>query len=195
MNTMQITKAGGFPQPATNYRTPTYSLRPGWIVRTADLGRLAGEHCTLIGALRDCNCEAGAIDYGIASDSQLAAIEGQLAAPLDRVFDDGLLLRVVVCTVPAPARLTNLELLPLESVGSVPVYDMPERMDSARRQKHERTVFGQQATAALALRQRWSLSEMKHRADFPTWLPPWVCEIIREDSRAWLELPNAPTKK
>jgi hypothetical protein len=184
-----------------------FLTRPGWLVRLARLGRLAGADYMLVGVIADVDVDAGeaGIVYGIADTSAVSRIEteiGSLAAVMDRVAT----IRIMAETTHSP-RLAGLgkDADAASQRHSIPVFEEwidPQRFPATSEeprlygayleQQKAKADFVRRRELALGLRQQWSIAEMNHRRDWPAWLPPWCCEVIREHSRHWIELPPAP---
>ena len=182
-----------------------YSLRPAWLVTVAPLGRLAGDDCTLIGLCRDWHAEDGRLDWGIATGADVTRLEMQTGKRLTDLFEKGETVEGWISD--APSRVVDLKALEVRQSSPA----RPATASSTQLQKLSTNAtryedfaaavaeagvmverVEKQREAALALRKTWSISEMKHRSDWPAWLPGWIREVVKESSRTWLELPNAP---
>lgn len=172
---------------------PVILIRPGIIVRLAHLGRLDGDDHALIGTATDFTFTEATIVWGIASAPDIAGIELTLAAPLFAVMDEGRTVRVTSYTRPTPQRIIAIEPMPPEpEAGKTYAYDSL-RASIAANVYAAAARSAQQREDALKLRLPvWDVASMKHRGDFPAWLPEFAREILRESSRVWLELQNAP---
>ncbi|HWN95655.1 MAG TPA: hypothetical protein VNT99_11525 [Methylomirabilota bacterium] len=173
---------------------PTFSIRPAWICRLADLAKLAGETHHLIGVANDFSTTENTLHFGIVTASELSTIESTLGATLAAVMDEGRAVRATSITSPAPQRLIAIDAAPVEAqTARLNTFGLAEREANAQRAAAAGLRFAQQREDALKLRlPPWSVEKMKHRADFVEWLPLWVCELISEESRAWLSLAEPP---
>lgn len=180
------------PQGRENYHQVL--IRPGWLVRLANLGKLAGEEHTLIGAATDFSPHEAGISYGVLTGSERAAIESTLGATLAKVMADARNIRATSITRPAPQRLMAVEPAPVEQeTASLHSFGEAMRESNALRAHAAGVRFAQQREDALKLRlPGWNITEMDHRQDWPAWLPEFARELVREHSRTWLELPTAP---
>jgi hypothetical protein len=189
-NTMKLSTFNSIFDPRSR---ETFQVRPAWIVRLAELGRLGGDDHIMIGVATDLQPET--IAFGVASKSELAEIEGTLSKSIERVMEDRIMVQARIRG--QSRRLVAISPLLSEAIAvcSVEVWPTspPERHRAVQDQALGRERFAKQRAAALAgIQPKWIAGDMRHRKDFPAWFPAWVCDLVAENSRQWLELPNAP---
>lgn len=170
-----------------------HSKRPGWLVRLGIIGRIYGAEYRVIGVMPDTGVESGesGIIYGAASNGEIPDLESVLGGSLQKLMDDGVTLQATARIRPWPIRLIALSPLPQEQVVSTPIYPGEiEKLAALSMQNECSQRFADLQRSALGFRQAWNIGQMKDRQDFPEWLPRWICDLIRDGSREWLELPN-----
>jgi hypothetical protein len=179
----------------TKYRDPhdydIYSIRQSWITRLAFLGRLNGEDLVLIGVTTEMEPES--ISYGLATSNQVGALESTLGKSVAAIMSGGESVTATVRLSPPPKQIVDLA--PLRTEGHIVKCQVrtDEDRDAMEQQNLCSERFVEMRKGVLDLRApAWRIAEMKHRSHWPAWLPSDVRDIIREHSRAWLELPNAP---
>lgn len=183
-----------FNQPQGRGIYPTLLIRPGWLARLANLGRLGGEEHHLIGVATDFSANEAGITYGVLTTSERAAVESNLGATFAEVMGEGRTIRATAITRPAPQRLIAIEPAPVEmETTTLHAYGEAQREASAIRAQAAGVRFAETREAALGLRKpAWNVADMEHRGAFPAWFPESARELVREHSRTWLELPPAP---
>jgi hypothetical protein len=168
----------------------------------------------LIGIIADIDADApteSSITYGVASRADLGVVEAKLGvSSLDKAFDDGVMVLAtvrrdqVIPGKPVPPRiLISIDAIPKSNEvyslschpgwASLPPSDLRAVYWSASAgQRRQKEAFVAGRTAALALRKRWDIEQMRHRGDWCEWVPGWVKNTVKDTSRQWLELQNFP---
>ena len=185
--------------------TGRYSIRPSWIVLVADLGRIHGDQSHLIGIVKDNEALDQRVSHGLATASDISRVETALGKRLTDLFESG---EAIESWFDCNAERV-VDLKPLEVRQSSPARPATASSTQLHKLSTNATRYEdfnaavaeagvmverveKQRQSALSLRRTWSVESMKFRSDFPVWIPGWVKDLIREGSRHWLELPNAP---